>query len=65
MTSLLRGAAVEGCGTMISGGGVMQRGGRGQRGRSVVDWAAAAESGKAEREWQQQHQAKCVSRRAQ
>lgn len=32
MTSLLRGAAVEGCGTMVTGAGVMQLGGSRGRG---------------------------------
>lgn len=36
MTSLLRGAAVEGCGTMVAGAGVMQLGGgRGTGGGKV------------------------------
>lgn len=49
ITSLLRGAAIEGCVTMVTGAGVMQLEGVGEGGRkSVMDWAVAAEIGKAE-----------------
>lgn len=36
ITSLLRDAAVEGCGTMVTGAGVMQLGGSRGRGRKRV-----------------------------